>query len=220
MIHFQRIFARHSKKEDIAHQRCTRHKVVKAHATFAVLICNQYLYQGCITDIVTAHLLKNSNMFSGPFSVVSSTNSMPITSTATTRTLHTPDNKATTSTGKYKIQGTIFALHFFNTRQFLYPLTLLISTLVTPLFEPSGNPIDCKWNEFGAWSSCSKTCGGGGKWRKRTRQIQTVKGGRPCKGDKLEFAECNNQKCAGKCTSPTFLATPSEDFIGMFFTLF
>ena len=104
MIHFQRIFAKPSKKEDIAHPHSTRHTLVKAHAKFAVLICNQYLYQGILlSDIVTAHLLKNSNMFSGPFAVVSSKNSMPITSTATTRTLHTPDNKATTSTGKYAL---------------------------------------------------------------------------------------------------------------------
>ena len=148
-------------------------------------------------------------MFSEPLAVVSSTNSMPITSPATTRTLHTFDNKATTATGKYKIQGTIFALQdYFEYVSILLPttwyLTLLISTLVTPLFEPSENTIDCKWNEFGAWSSCSKTCGGGAKWRKRASQIQTVKGGRPCKGDKLEFAECNDQKCAGKLTSPTF----------------
>ena len=115
MIHFQRIFARPSKKEDIAHPHSTRHKVVKAHATFAVLICNQYLYYRYRYCISIKRI--NSNMFSEPFAVVSSTNSMPITSTATTRTLHTPDNKATTSTGKYvKYRGLYF------TRHFLYPL--------------------------------------------------------------------------------------------------
>ena len=115
-----------------------------------------------------------------------------------------------------KLEGIIVSVYKFYVFSFApitWYLTLLISTLVTPLFEQSENTIDCKWNEFGAWSSCSKTCGGGGKWRKRTRQRETVKGGLPCKGNKLEFAECNNQKCAGKWTSPTFLSDSFHGFL-------
>ena len=103
MIHFQRIFAKPSKKEDIAHPHSTRHTLVKAHAKFAVLIYNQYLYQSDFTYRYRYRIFIkriNSNMFSEPYAVVSSTNSMSITSAATARTLHTPDNKATTPTGK------------------------------------------------------------------------------------------------------------------------
>ena len=100
MIHFQRIFAKPSKKEDIAHPHSTRHTLVKEHAKFAVLICNQYLYQSYRYRYRIFIKRINSNMFSEPYAVVSSTNSMSITSAATARTLHTPDNKATTPTGK------------------------------------------------------------------------------------------------------------------------
>ena len=57
--------------------------------------------------------------------------------------------------------------------------------------------VDCKWGEYKTLF-CSKTCGGGVKWRKRSKKIRDENGGKPCEGNALQMVECNNQVCTGK----------------------
>ena len=55
------------------------------------------------------------------------------------------------------------------------------------------------WSSWGAWSACSKACGGGEKFRNRTCSNSTAKiDGKLCIGDIKEQMDCNSQICSGK----------------------
>ncbi len=58
-------------------------------------------------------------------------------------------------------------------------------------------PVNCQWQLFSAWSSCSHTCDGGTKLRMRDF-IPAQHGGDDCSGDRMEVEECNTQACPGK----------------------
>ena len=60
--------------------------------------------------------------------------------------------------------------------------------------------IDCTWAQFGDWSQCSSTCGGGWKTRSRTVQEQAQNGGQPCHGQQQEIVDCNTHGCPGITT--------------------
>lgn len=55
--------------------------------------------------------------------------------------------------------------------------------------------VDCKWNEFGEWTECSKVCGEGEQERTRTVMIKAQGGGKPCNGSKEETRECKIKDC-------------------------
>ena len=57
--------------------------------------------------------------------------------------------------------------------------------------------VDCVWNEFGEWSACTKTCGGGKRSRTRTIKIEASNGGRKCNGLTREEENCNTLGCKG-----------------------
>ena len=57
--------------------------------------------------------------------------------------------------------------------------------------------VDCSWNPWQSWSSCTKTCGGGTKQRSRTIKI-AVCGGADCTGNDFALTSCNTHCCAGK----------------------
>ena len=59
--------------------------------------------------------------------------------------------------------------------------------------------VDCKWGSYEAWSSCSKTCGGGEKTR--TRQVDTPasNGGQACGGNTMETEACDTYGCPMNC---------------------
>ena len=54
------------------------------------------------------------------------------------------------------------------------------------------------WSEWGQFSACDKTCGGGIQIRHR------LCGSGTCFGDSLESAACNDHQCPGN-TNPIFL---------------
>ena len=61
-------------------------------------------------------------------------------------------------------------------------------------------PVDGSWSSYGAWSSCSVTCGGGTKTRTRTCEGRE-NGGDDCRGDSGERRSCNTQACLPKQSS-------------------
>ncbi len=55
---------------------------------------------------------------------------------------------------------------------------------------------DCVWSSWSAFSSCSKSCGYGGKWTKtRTHKVTAHGQGKICKGSDSETAPCFANKC-------------------------
>ena len=57
--------------------------------------------------------------------------------------------------------------------------------------------VDCKWNTFGNWSKCDKSCGGGTQNRVRKEKISAQYGGKACVGNATEDRQCNKQNCSG-----------------------
>ena len=63
--------------------------------------------------------------------------------------------------------------------------------------------VDCEWSTWGQWSSCSKTCGHGSQWRKRTIVTNAENGGKQCDGSSEETKTCLEGLCPG--TLPNML---------------
>ena len=57
--------------------------------------------------------------------------------------------------------------------------------------------VDCKWDNYGEWSSCSKTCGGGKQTRTRTKIRDKAQGGEECTGTNTDARDCNTEACPG-----------------------
>ena len=58
--------------------------------------------------------------------------------------------------------------------------------------------VDCIWGEYGEWSTCSATCGGGTKTRTRPDATPASNGGAPCTGSATETGQCNLDACPGR----------------------
>ena len=57
-------------------------------------------------------------------------------------------------------------------------------------------PVDCEWGNYGPWSTCSATCGGGTQIRRRNIKRNSQSGGQPCKqGQGEEVQLCETQEC-------------------------
>ncbi len=61
---------------------------------------------------------------------------------------------------------------------------------------PSSLLVNCEWSQFGEWSGCSATCGGGVQTRSRSVLRQANNGGRPCPGNAEETRICNRDSCS------------------------
>ena len=59
--------------------------------------------------------------------------------------------------------------------------------------------VDGGWNDWTAWTSCTKTCGGGEQERVRACNNPTpVNGGADCSGKNTMTQPCNWNDCPGK----------------------
>ena len=69
-----------------------------------------------------------------------------------------------------------------------------------PVYKPvSIVLVDGAWSQWGNWTACSSTCGGGKQFRVRICEYPTgVPKGNNCTGDSTEEKACNPDQCPGK----------------------
>ena len=59
--------------------------------------------------------------------------------------------------------------------------------------------VDGGWSRWGAWSQCTRTCGGGRQSRMRScTNPPPSAGGRDCPGSRAQSRICNRNGCSGK----------------------
>ena len=56
---------------------------------------------------------------------------------------------------------------------------------------------ECEWNSWGEWEGCTKTCGGGVKYRKRTQKTASVNGEVVCDDEQKVLLNCLTDACPG-----------------------
>eukprot|EP00928_Gymnodinium_smaydae_P039824 TRINITY_DN27124_c0_g2_i1.p1 TRINITY_DN27124_c0_g2~~TRINITY_DN27124_c0_g2_i1.p1 ORF type:complete len:4551 (-),score=367.55 TRINITY_DN27124_c0_g2_i1:202-13791(-) len=56
-------------------------------------------------------------------------------------------------------------------------------------------PIDCVWDDWQSWSKCTKSCGGGKRWRQRGVRVRSQYGGNVCRGAERVKRWCNTNVC-------------------------
>jgi len=61
-----------------------------------------------------------------------------------------------------------------------------------------GCPVDCKVDDWTAWSDCTASCNGGVMTRSRDKTVEPENGGDPCPEQK-EARECNSFACNADC---------------------
>ena len=62
--------------------------------------------------------------------------------------------------------------------------------------------MDGGWTNWGAYDTCTKTCGGGTQTRRRSCTNPAPKnGGKSCQGESKEQKKCRTQQCPGKYMS-------------------
>ena len=57
--------------------------------------------------------------------------------------------------------------------------------------------MNCEWSDFGEWSECSKSCGGGEKSSNRIVIKPAQYGGKECEEKDIQTELCNDQPCPG-----------------------
>ena len=57
--------------------------------------------------------------------------------------------------------------------------------------------VDCVWGQYGAWSDCSATCGGGTRTHTRPEATPASNGGAACTGLETESESCKDNACPG-----------------------
>ena len=55
--------------------------------------------------------------------------------------------------------------------------------------------VDCQWGQWGRWTPCTKTCGGGTQISRRRIQNHEQNGGKSCMGDKSKNRQCSTHSC-------------------------
>lgn len=62
-----------------------------------------------------------------------------------------------------------------------------------------GCPVNCKWDSWAFWTTCSKTCGSGQRERKRGYITRAANGGKHCTGSEAQGGLCNVMGCPVNC---------------------
>ena len=57
--------------------------------------------------------------------------------------------------------------------------------------------VDCKWSQYGHWSSCSTSCGEGIKTKSRSVIQNAMNGGKECPGANEMVDACKLELCPG-----------------------
>ena len=57
--------------------------------------------------------------------------------------------------------------------------------------------VDCAWDTWSQWMSCSVSCGGGSQKRQRMITQEAMYNGTHCAGEAVERRVCNNDACTG-----------------------
>jgi len=60
-------------------------------------------------------------------------------------------------------------------------------------------PVDCTWDDWSLWGSCSKSCGKGKRARARVVRVKSKFDGLPCEGDATNTEECATEACPQNC---------------------
>ena len=60
--------------------------------------------------------------------------------------------------------------------------------------------VDCLWNAYGEWNSCSVSCGVGEQQRTRNIKTSAAFGGKNCTGVANETRACGITECPGMIT--------------------
>ena len=55
--------------------------------------------------------------------------------------------------------------------------------------------VNCTWAEWGNYTQCTESCGGGFQTRSRVIATPPEFGGAACEGDAFESQACNEQPC-------------------------
>ena len=55
------------------------------------------------------------------------------------------------------------------------------------------------WDQWNTWESCTVSCGGGTRVRRRSKLVEAAHGGADCVGDTHETQPCGNQCCPVDC---------------------
>jgi len=65
--------------------------------------------------------------------------------------------------------------------------------------NPRACPVNCVWDQWNTWESCTVSCGGGTRVRTRSKLVEAAHGGADCAGDTHETQPCGNQCCPVDC---------------------
>lgn len=86
--------------------------------------------------------------------------------------------------------------------------------------------VDGHWSNYGSWSPCSKSCGGGTHYKERScNNPPPANGGKNCVGAARETGTCNTQACPTQpptttprpTTNPPPTTTPSPGIFEVFY---
>ena len=58
--------------------------------------------------------------------------------------------------------------------------------------------VDCVWEDWGPWQTCTVTCGDGKILRNRGVNTEARFGGKNCTGNNTDEQDCKNDQCLGR----------------------
>ena len=64
------------------------------------------------------------------------------------------------------------------------------------IFELMFQAVNCEWDQWGSWTLCTKTCGGGVSTRNRVIKVNEAYRGDKCIGEPIETMKCQTQLCS------------------------